>query len=110
VSAFKKIGMVHDRLMGRMLGSLIRPGMTWEEVGQILAPFRPLVIDRIQSYAFCGWISIWVSYSRHGLIIDYSLDEQRFPDGPVVHSDVWRVVSVSFHPLLGGDEHCQGTR
>ena len=90
VSAFKKTGLLRDRLVGRLVGSCIREGMTGKQVDEIIGN---LILDRGQ---FGPGNAYWVGYSRYGLVVSFRCDKA----DPTQER---RVVRVSYSRFLGGD-------
>jgi hypothetical protein len=90
VSRWQLVSGIQDRLVGRVLGSLIRPGMHGEQVDQIVGH---LLVDRGQFGPGSGF---WAGYSRYGFYICYTRDDAD-PQEP------WRVSSVGYWSLFRGD-------
>jgi len=84
----QRIVLLRDRLIGRLVGSCIREGMTGKDVDSIT---RNWIFDRGQ---FGPGNGFWVGYSRYGLDITFGRDDAD-------PTQEWRVARVSYIPLLG---------
>jgi hypothetical protein len=89
-SACNKVSALHERLVGRALGMLIRRGMTHAEVRSILGDLEP---DRFQYGPFLSGCD---TYTRYGLTIGWAPDSTR-------REHPWCVTCVIYGSLLGDD-------
>ena len=82
----KKVSQVTARLRGRLLGCLVRDGMTMEEVERILGE------SHLDSGGLAGGFIFWRwDYCTHGLTVSFSNDDQESP---------LRVDGLTFLPLI----------
>ena len=87
---WKVIQGIHDGLVGRVLGTLIRPGMTGEQVDRIVGEMQ---VDIGQ---FGPGNRGWFGYSRYGLIISWAGDDSD-------PRKSWRVRKVSYCSQRNGE-------
>jgi len=92
ISPLNEIVALHNLLIGRVLASCIREGMTGREVDQVLGGF---VVDRSQYGPLQAY---WIGYSKLGITIEFARNKD-------ARDDWFRVVRVRYGvipPLPGG--------